>query len=253
MGKTTVMINMIRKNKELGYSVGVVTIEMSFLEIAHLVTSQMALVPSTKFTAPADFTQDEMDRVYQAFKMFAANKIAIQESGDLNLTDFENAIVRMKRDYPDLAIVYLDHLHILSEAISGDMRAGVTKISGRLKVLAKKHNIVIVALAQLNRETDKRENKEPWASDLKESGSIEQDADAIIMVYRDNYYVNEDEDEDEDEPYANKYGKGKAQEKPKKLKDSATKLIVRKNRHGGALNWNVRFEVDEISQRMVEL
>lgn len=246
MGKTTTLTNMIRMHKDQGKKIGVFTLEMTLLQLGHAMIAQMAGVSPQLFRNPQEASDTEYNSVIDAWHDYSSKDISIQESPGLSLIQLEEGIQAMKREHKGLDVVYIDHIHIMSEATNIiPARAGVTKISGTLKTLAKKHDVAIIAAAQMNREADKRDSKEPRIADLRESGSIEQDADIILMVYRDNYY----ETEGEQQPKG-KYGpKQGAQEEA----DPATKIYVRKNRHGERNNFVKRFDVDIKTRVMREL
>ena len=249
MGKTTTLANMVREHMAQGRKIGVFTLEMTTLQIGHAVVAQMAEVSPQIFRNPLDASLDEEERIMYAFDEFGKKSIGVQETPGLRLDQLEDGIIAMKREFKGLDVVYVDHIHIMHEATTTNpSRAGVTKISGTLKKLAKKHDIAIIAAAQMNREADKRDNKEPRIADLRESGSIEQDADVILMVYRENYYQDDDEKAKPASPDFSKDVRPSSQEV-----DPAMKIFVRKNRHGERNNMVRRFDVDQKTRIMSEL
>jgi replicative DNA helicase len=248
MGKTTLLANMIRWWRQQKISIGLFTLEMSTLQMARICIAIDAGVPSSIFRDPDLSNDDHADSIYKAIDFFSKEKIAIAETPGLSIEQLDEGIVSMKRDYPGIKLIAIDHIHIMFEAMNSRTAImGVTKITGMLKMLSKKHNVGILALAQLNREADKRDDKTPRMADLRESGSIEQDADVILMLYRDSYYYNEEEQE-EDHKYSGAFNKDKGQKK--RNIDPATKVYVRKNRHGDRSNFALRFATDEKTKRM---
>jgi replicative DNA helicase len=136
--------------------------------------------------------------------------------------NIENVVYKTK----NLRIVLLDHLLQVNFM---DRFDGLGDLTKELKRLAIKHDITIVALSQLNRGVEKRDNKKPLMSDLSGSGSIEQDADTIVMLYRPEYYLEGEWNEEKNGPYVKK-----------EIED--IELIVRKNRDGKTGVVNLKFE-----------
>ncbi|MCV2509348.1 MAG: DnaB-like helicase C-terminal domain-containing protein, partial [Neisseriaceae bacterium] len=116
----------------------------------------------------------------------------IDESGGLSALEIKAKIRRLKRAQPDLSLVVIDYIQLMSGSGKSDNRtAELGEISRSLKTLAKEINAPIIVLSQLSRGVESRTNKRPMMSDLRDSGAIEQDADLIIFMYRDSYYNHE--------------------------------------------------------------
>ena len=113
----------------------------------------------------------------------------------MNALELRARARRLHRQHNDLGLIIVDYLQLMSSASHGENRATeISEISRSLKALAKELQVPVVALSQLNRSLEQRPNKRPVMSDLRESGAIEQDADLILFIYRDEVYNPETED-----------------------------------------------------------
>lgn len=185
-------------------------------------------------TSYPDFTyQDAMaGRVPGLRPNVSNNDLYINDTGGMSLANIRAEATRLKRQ-GKLKFVVIDYLQIMkaSGKYRGQRVNEIAEITGGLKALAKDINVPVVLLSQLSREVERRENKRPMMSDLRDSGSIEQDADVIIFVYREVYYLERNEPEQGDEWFNWK----------KKINDLANTctLIVDKNRNGPTRSCNV--------------
>ncbi len=135
---------------------------------------------------------DEWPRLTSAVSMLAETKLFIDDTPALTPTEVRARARRLKRENPDLGLIVLDYLQLMQVNGSNENRTTeISLISRSLKALAKELNVPVIALSQLNRSLEQRPNKRPVMSDLRESGAIEQDADLIVFIYRDEVY-NED-------------------------------------------------------------
>lgn len=139
----------------------------------------------------SQMTDEEYDALSMAVSRFAEGSIQIDDTPGLSPSLLRNKLRLLRRTHNlKGALILIDYLQLMSadRPIPGNRNAEVTEISRQLKLIAKEFECVIVALSQLSRQVEQRTNKRPMMSDLRESGAIEQDADAIYMLYRDEYY-----------------------------------------------------------------
>ena len=190
MGKSALMTTMITNAAAKNYAVGVFSLEMSKRQII------CRMIAEDVNIAANDLTKNKLTD-YQR-KMFKAQvdnirpyKVYINDSTDMNIMTLKAELKKMKYKH-DIQIAYVDYLQLMSgDAKAGNREQEISNISRGLKTLAKELNIPIVALSQLSRKVDERENKRPYLSDLRESGAIEQDADMVLFLYRPYYYIQQ--------------------------------------------------------------
>ena len=192
MGKTTFAMNIaehvaIKENKV----VAVFSMEMPGDSLAMRMMSSLGRIDQHKVRT-GKLDDDEWPRLTSAINLLAETKLFIDDTPALTPTEVRSRARRLARDHGQLGLIVLDYLQLMQSPSSGDNRVQqISDISRNLKALAKELNVPVVALSQLNRNLEQRPNKRPVMSDLRESGSIEQDADVIVFIYRDEVY-NED-------------------------------------------------------------
>lgn len=171
--------------------------EMSAIQLAMRVISDMTDVPSDKLRR-GDVTEGQLVSIHRRREAIAALPITIDETGGITMSALAQKARRIKRRY-DTGLVIVDYLQLMSGGIGGQNRVQeITAITTGLKALAKELDVPIIALSQLSRRVEERSDKRPQLSDLRESGSIEQDADVVMFVYRDDYYLHREEPDDTD-------------------------------------------------------
>ena len=139
--------------------------------------------------------EDEWPRLTSAVNMLADAPMYIDDTPALSPTEVRARARRLKREHGDLALIVLDYLQLMQVPGNSENRATeISAISRSLKALAKELSVPVVALSQLNRSLEQRPNKRPVMSDLRESGAIEQDADLIVFIYRDEVYHEDSKD-----------------------------------------------------------
>ena len=117
----------------------------------------------------------------------------MDDTGSITMMEIRSKARRLKAKHPDLGLIIVDYLQLMTSGTSAENRVQeVSQISRSLKVLARDLDVPIVALSQLSRAVEQRHDKRPILSDLRESGSIEQDADLVAFIYRDEYYNGEE-------------------------------------------------------------
>jgi replicative DNA helicase len=160
---------------------------MSAEQLAARILSEASEVPSEQIRR-GDMTEAEFRRFVEAAKSLEACPLYIDDTPALPISQVAARARRLKRTH-GLDVLIIDYLQLLKGTGKGENRVNeVSEITQGLKAIAKELNIPVIALSQLSRQVESREDKRPQLSDLRESGSIEQDADVVMFVYRDEYY-----------------------------------------------------------------
>lgn len=192
MGKTSFAMN-IAENVALnegedGRAVAVFSMEMPGDSIVMRMISSLGRIDQHKVRT-GKLEDDDWPRLTMAINLLSNKKLFIDDTPALTPTEVRSRVRRLVREHGQLSLIVLDYLQLMQSPASGDSRVQqVSDISRGLKALAKEMNVPVIALSQLNRNLEQRPNKRPVMSDLRESGSIEQDADLIMFVYRDEVY-----------------------------------------------------------------
>ncbi len=192
MGKTTISMNIAENVAIQGDKpVAVFSMEMPGDSLAMRMMSSLGRIDQNKVRT-GKLDDDEWPRLTSAINLLAETKLFIDDTPALTPTEVRARARRLTREHGQLGLIVLDYLQLMQSPSSGDNRVQqISDISRGLKALAKELNVPVIALSQLNRNLEQRPNKRPVMSDLRESGAIEQDADLIVFVYRDEVY-NED-------------------------------------------------------------
>jgi replicative DNA helicase len=189
MGKTTFCLN-IAENAAFGpkrAKVGVFSMEMSREQLAFRMVSSLGMVDQSKLRT-GQLEDEDWSRINTAIQMMKSSNIYIDDTAALTPTEVRARARRLKREH-GLDLIVLDYLQLMQVAGNTENRATeISEISRSLKALAKELSVPLIALSQLNRSVEQRTDKKPVMSDLRESGAIEQDADVIMMIYRDEVY-----------------------------------------------------------------
>jgi replicative DNA helicase len=194
-GKTSMALNLARYiGEHSGQTVAVFSLEMSREELVQRLLSSAAMVDGKKL-AMGRLSPAEWDRVVAAASQLSKTDIRVDDNSTLSVADMNAQCRRLG----NLGLVVIDYLQLMQSSGSGHSYASesrtqaVSDMSRMLKIMAKELNVPVICLSQLNRANEGRTNKRPMLSDLRESGSIEQDADIVIALYRDGYYNKEAE------------------------------------------------------------
>ncbi len=188
MGKTSLAVN-IALNSSLSYGkkIGIFTLEMSARQLALKMIASLSGVDMRKLRT-GFFEGGEWDMVVKSIDKLKNAKIYIDETSLLTSIDIRTKARKLKME-KDIDMLIIDYLQLIEGKSSSVNRTQqISEISRSLKILAKELNIPVIALSQLNRAVESREDKRPTPADLRESGSIEQDADIIMLLYRDEVY-----------------------------------------------------------------
>lgn len=188
MGKTALALN-IALNAAKEIPVGIFSLEMSAGQLGERVLSTISGVEASKI-ATGQFDDDDAETMMFAMSELSDNRKPIEIDDDtLTLSELRMRARRMKRKF-NIGLIVIDYIQLIigDKSYKGNRVQEVSDISRQLKAMAKELNVPVLALSQLNRGAEVRADKRPLLSDLRESGSIEQDADIVMFIYRDAYY-----------------------------------------------------------------
>jgi replicative DNA helicase len=194
MGKTSFAMNLAEYASIKNNAVtAIFSMEMSGTQLSSRLIASMGRINQQKIRT-GELTDDDWPRLTNAIAILSKTKIFIDDTPALTPTDIRARSRRLKRD-KGLDLIVIDYMQLMQLNNSSENRATeLSEISRSLKALARELNVPVVALSQLNRSLENRTDKRPIMSDLRESGAIEQDADVISFIYRDEVY-NEDSSE----------------------------------------------------------
>ena len=209
MGKTSMALNVaLSAARESGKTVAVFSLEMSKEQLVTRLIASEGLVENTRLVT-GNLRESDWQRIAEAASSLSRMDIRIDDNPLLTVADMNAKCRRLD----NLGLVVIDYLQLMTSAggkgYSGENRQqAVSDISRMLKIMAKELQVPVLCLSQLSRANEKRDDKRPMLSDLRESGAIEQDADIVLFLYRDDYYNSDSE------------------------KRNVAECIVAKNRHG---------------------
>lgn len=211
MGKTALALNIaqnvaIKSNK----AVAVFSLEMGAESLVERMLSAEGTIINHHIRT-GNLTVDEWQRLIYAQGQLAEAPIFIDDTAGVKITDIRARARRLSQETDGLGLIVIDYLQLIQGSRSDNRQQEVSEISRQLKIIAKELKVPVIALSQLSRGVEQRNDKRPIMSDLRESGSIEQDADIVAFLYRDAYYQDKKEGQPEND---------------------ITELIIRKNRHG---------------------
>ncbi|MEM8654481.1 MAG: replicative DNA helicase [Pseudomonadota bacterium] len=216
-----------------GGVVGFYSLEMSAEQLAARILSEAAEVPSENIRR-GDMTEAEFRRFVDAAKQLEACPLYIDDTPAIPIAQLAARARRLKRTH-GLDVLMVDYLQLVRGGAENRVQE-IAEISMGLKAIAKELNIPVIALSQLSRQVENREDKRPQLSDLRESGSIEQDADVVMFVFREEYYKEREKPGDHDLEAMAKW-----QEEMERLHGRA-EVIIGKQRHGPIGTVDLSFE-----------
>ena len=204
MGKTSFALN-IAQNVALKAKipVAIFSLEMSKEQLVQRLLCAEAEVDTQRLKT-GNMQAKDWEKLAVAMDKFSQAPIYIDDTAGVTITDLRAKCRRLAMAEKNLGLIVIDYLQLIEGTGREDRMQQISSISRGLKILAKELNVPIISLSQLSRAVESRTDKRPMLSDLRESGSIEQDADIVMFIYRDEYYKNANEDEDEAEKAANK-------------------------------------------------
>lgn len=230
MGKTTLCLNLMLNVAYQGGGVVMFSLEMDALQVMlRMVSSKTSI--NLQDLMSAKLSDDQWSQVSDICNEIAQKKIFIHDGGYVNIHQIRAQLRKLKAAHGEISLCVIDYIGLMMNASAfSERHLQVAEISRGLKLLARELDIPIIALSQLNRSLESRTDKTPMLSDLRESGAIEQDADLILFVYREEMYLEQEENEREKK--AKKEGRAyKRSYMPSKVEETA-EIIVGKNRSG---------------------
>ena len=188
MGKTAFVLNIAHHLAVMKHiPVGFFSLEMSKEQLASRILAVDAMVDS-KSMKVGDLSDDDWDKVIESTEAVANSPLYIEENSSVTISELRSIARKWKQNY-GVQVIMIDYLQLMSPSRAVESRQQfIAEVSRALKNLAKELKIPIIALSQLSRAVDARPDHKPVLSDLRESGSIEQDADVVMFIYRDEYY-----------------------------------------------------------------
>ena len=195
MGKTSLAMNIGEYVAiEYGLPIAVFSMEMPGSQLAMRMLGSVGRLDAHRLRT-GKLTDEDWPKLTHAVQKMGDAQIFIDEQGGLNPMELRARARRLSRQCGQLGLIVIDYLQLMSGSSAGENRATeISEISRSLKSLAKELNVPVIALSQLNRSLEQRPNKRPVMSDLRESGAIEQDADVILFIYRDEVYNPDSQD-----------------------------------------------------------
>ncbi len=233
---TALVLNMALKAVERGEGVAFFSLEMPAEQLMLRMLSAKTSIPLQALRV-GDLTDEQWTQLSAATDELARKKLFVDDGGYATIHHVRSKLRKLKAQHPEISMAIIDYLQLMSGESREGRQQEISEISRGLKQLARELQIPIVALSQLNRSLESRENKRPILSDLRESGAIEQDADIILFVYRDDVYkqsqIKEKLEKAKAEGSADKIQKyEQAYNNLRSKKEEETELIIGKQRNG---------------------
>ena len=212
MGKTALALNIAKyvATKE-GKPAVIFSLEMGAEELIERMLASEGMVPAYHLKT-GNLSTDEWKRLVQAQNNLYDAPIFVDDTAGIRISEIRSNARKLAQEMGGLGVIIIDYLQLITGAKGENRQQIVSEISRELKILAKDLKVPVIALSQLSRAVEQRQDKRPMLADLRESGSIEQDADIVAFLYREAYYKKEQGDSQE--------------------ANNVTELILEKNRHG---------------------
>lgn len=212
MGKTALALNIAKHVATMERKPAVIfSLEMGAEELIERIVASEGMVPGYHLKI-GNLSTDEWKRLVQAQSNLYDTPIFVDDTAGIRISDIRSKSRKLSQEMGGLGIIIIDYLQLITGSKGENRQQIVSEISRELKILAKDLKVPVIALSQLSRSVEQRQDKRPILSDLRESGSIEQDADIVAFLYREAYYQKEQADSQE--------------------VNNVTELILEKNRHG---------------------
>ena len=212
MGKTALALNIAKHVATMERKPAVIfSLEMGAEELIERMVASEGMIPGYHLKT-GNLSTDEWKRLVHAQSNLYDVPIFVDDTAGIRISDIRSKARKLSQEMGGLGIIIIDYLQLITGSKRDNRQQIVSEISRELKILAKDLRVPVIALSQLSRSVEQRQDKRPMLSDLRESGSIEQDADIVAFLYRDAYYQKEHADSQE--------------------ANNVTELILEKNRHG---------------------
>ena len=212
MGKTALALNIAKHVATMERKPAVIfSLEMGAEELIERMVASEGMVPGYHLKT-GNLSTDEWKRLVHAQSNLYDVPIFVDDTAGIRISEIRSKARKLSQEMGGLGIIIIDYLQLITGSKRENRQQIVSEISRELKILAKDLRVPVIALSQLSRSVEQRQDKRPMLSDLRESGSIEQDADIVAFLYRDAYYQKEQVDSQE--------------------ANNVTELILEKNRHG---------------------
>ena len=212
MGKTALALNIAKHVATMERKPAVIfSLEMGAEELIERMVASEGMIPGYHLKT-GNLSTDEWKRLVHAQSNLYDVPIFVDDTAGIRISDIRSKARKLSQEMGGLGIIIIDYLQLITSSKRENRQQIVSEISRELKILAKDLRVPVIALSQLSRSVEQRQDKRPMLSDLRESGSIEQDADIVAFLYRDAYYQKEHADSQE--------------------ANNVTELILEKNRHG---------------------
>lgn len=226
MGKSALALNFVNQvAKRNDGCVALFSLEMPSDSLVKRLLSSESRVKSDKLRS-GKLTDSDMSKLNKSGSALGERKIFIDDTSSIRIPQIFSKCRKLKSEYGDISLIVIDYLQLITGTRADSRQQEVSDISRNLKILAKEMDCPVIALSQLSRKVEERTDHQPQLSDLRESGSIEQDADIVMFLYRSNYYEKDKEEESDTE---------------------AVQLSLAKHRNGGIGEIQLAFE-KEISR-----
>ncbi|BDR59751.1 replicative DNA helicase [Lactobacillus xylocopicola] len=221
VGKTSFAMNIAQfVGLHTDQAVAVFSLEMSGEQLVQRMLASEGLINSQHLRT-GQLDEEEWSKLVIASGSLANADVYIDDTPGIKMSEIRAQARRLAKEKGNLGLIVIDYLQLIEGPRSESRQQEVSAISRQLKKLAKEIHVPVIALSQLSRSVEQRQDKRPVLSDIRESGSIEQDADIVSFLYRDDYYRDEDED-----------GGGEHQEVDAEDDNGEVEVIIEKNRSG---------------------
>lgn len=212
MGKTALALNIAKHVATMERKPAVIfSLEMGAEELIERMVASEGMIPGYHLKT-GNLSTDEWKRLVHAQSNLYDVPIFVDDTAGIRISEIRSKARKLSQEMGGLGIIIIDYLQLITGSKRENRQQIVSEISRELKILAKDLRVPVIALSQLSRSVEQRQDKRPMLADLRESGSIEQDADIVAFLYRDAYYQKEHADSQE--------------------ANNVTELILEKNRHG---------------------